>query len=163
MCHPVGFHFSSVWSCSAVTCQMILHWNNILGDKIIYFECSSRTINELILEDLNLRGYDTVLLGEWFLVLQRNVVPSSSRVKQSTENTCYLSWVTWSLKMKALSYFATSGTTCPVQCHILEDLNPQKHCCENRKSLINFSFFWKTKWKLVLHVSIVCGYSHYTH
>lgn len=60
MCHPVGFHFSSVWSCSAITCQMILHWNNTLGNKIIYFECSSRTINELILEDLNLRGYDTV-------------------------------------------------------------------------------------------------------
>jgi len=45
--------------------------------------------------------------------------------------------------MKALSYIATSGTTCPLQCHIPEDLNPQKHWCENRKSLIDFSFSGK--------------------
>ena len=61
MCHPVGFHLSSVWSCSAIICQMILHWNNTLGDKIICFGCSSKTLNELILEDLNLLGYDTVV------------------------------------------------------------------------------------------------------
>lgn len=114
---------------------------------------------------MNLVGHDTVLLGEWFLVLQTNIVPSSSRVKQSTENTCYLSWIVWPLNMKALSYFATSGTTCPVQCHIPEDLNPQKHCCENQKSLINFSFSgkenkrWSCMWVycvaiLITHISV---------
>jgi hypothetical protein len=34
-------------------------------------------------EDSDLQGCDIVPLGQWFLMFERNIMPSSSKVKQS--------------------------------------------------------------------------------
>jgi hypothetical protein len=39
-------------------------------------------MNGLILEDLNLLGYDAMFWGEWLLTLQRNIVPIYSSSPQ---------------------------------------------------------------------------------
>jgi hypothetical protein len=49
-------------------------------------------------------------LGEWFLMLQRIIVPSSSRVYRAEEKT---SWASIPWKMKVLQSFRTSVTTHP--------------------------------------------------
>jgi hypothetical protein len=66
--------------------------------------------------------------SRWFPTLQRNVVPSSSRVKG------LLLHGSWSLKIKETHWLSTSGATYPVMhAPILCLQNPQLHYCRNLK------------------------------
>jgi hypothetical protein len=80
-------------------------------------------------------------------VISKNHNAFVFRVKQT-----YFFMHCLSLKMKAFWSFKTSGTITSTQHNIPEDLNLQKHCCENLKSCkfvidcdFRFSWWWLQK------------------
>ena len=76
-------------------------------------------------QDLSLLGCDTLSPGEWFLVFQRIVVPSSSRVEQFKKN---YSLTIRPMEMNASQSFKMLEVAHPVtQHHIPEYWNRQQH------------------------------------
>jgi hypothetical protein len=109
--------------------RLLALFSKAIGHSVVPFHCIlyhqaswQKTENSL-----GLQAYDAVSLVELFQTFPRNVMSSQSRMPSS--------WTTWRFKTKALRSFAALGTTHPAtQRHILNDLIPQQHRCENAKS-----------------------------
>lgn len=70
-----------------------------------------------------------VSLCEWFPAYKRHVLPSASKVKQNNF------WDRWTREVEGTGFlFEKPEATHLTQCHILEGIYPQQHCCESVKS-----------------------------
>jgi len=106
------------------------------------WSCFHSVPTEKSVEDSGCLWYDSVSLGEWFSVFQRNVVPPSSGTKRQ------FFWNLFTFEEKTLHSFDMSDSTRPVtRQHVSEAPNPHQHSRENVRS----------------HASAHCAFVYTTH